>query len=179
VVNTRYVLIGLVVILVACDKKANGSSSAASAAAPAAAVAGPLHYTTGDPEIAGDYDGTKAIANMAFGRTVIRVPRNCSLTCDDLQGSQLDSEKVKKSCPQGYVMTVEVEKELTPGGKLPMTNIGNSNIGKGSANGLVVDGATTNQFEVVSSGERTVAKIDFKSTETVSGTISFSMCKSP
>lgn len=176
ILDATFVSLIPLVLLVACEKKdADAASPSATASAAAAPEPGPVKYTTGDPEIAGDYDGTKAVVK---GKILV-VPRNCpTLSCEEVGSSfTFDRGKIGKICPKAYVMTVEVEKDLTQGSKQPMVAIGNSNIANGSANGLVTNGAEKNEIEVLSAGDRLVAKIDLKGMESFQGVVSAKVCK--
>jgi hypothetical protein len=177
-------VVGAVALLVGCQKSdanAAGGPSASGAATPPpspAAAPGPVKYTTGDAKIAGDYDGTKAIARRMGSRTIIALAKNCdALSCDHLPSSLLAQDKVKAACPNGYVLTLQMEQELTAGAKVPLTNAVCSQLESGAANGLVLSGASKNEVEVVSAGDSYVVKISLDGMEGIQGVASAKLCK--
>lgn len=158
-----------VVLLPACK-----GDDPAKPGAPAAAAPGPVKFTSADAAVAGDYDGTKALTRKSFGKPSIYVAKNCpQLTCANAK--DFGSEMLKSICPQGAVLAMELAKELTPGSKQPFESIVIAQ-GTGSAMGLVLSDAKTNEIEVVSAGDTIVAKVNFKGDQTVSGVVGAKVC---
>lgn len=168
-----------IALLGGCNKSETAAGAPSASAAPAPApTPGAVKYTTGDPAIAGDYDGTKAIARKSGSKTTIAMPKNCdALACEHLPGSLLDQDALKKACPKGHVLTIEVDKEPTAGAKLPLTHAGCVHVESGAANGLVLDGAQKNEIEVVSAGDNYVVKVDLDGMEDIQGVLSAKLCK--
>lgn len=167
----------LLLAVTACENKKTEA-----AAAPAAPAPGPVKYTTGSPENAGDYDGTKAVSVPgSFGGTYVIVPKDCpTFSCGDVKsGGSLDNDKLKQACPKGHFMLVKLKDTAKAGTKAPMESIVHTEVATGSANGLVLSDAKANDLEVLSAGTSLVARVSFKSDESFEGIVGATVCPNP
>ena len=169
----RPLLLAFAVVLLSACKGDDPGKPGAAAGAP-----GPVKYTTGDKNIAGDYDGTKALLTKSgFGKWKLYVAKNCpAFSCANVSKDAFGSDAVKATCPQGAVLEMTLEKELAKGSKQPFTSIVCAE-GNGSAHGLVLSDAAANEVEVLAAGETVVAKVNVKSSESVNGVVGAKVCK--
>lgn len=168
----RLLVLAMAVVLVSACK----GDDPPKPAAPAAPTPGPVSYTTGDKEFAGDYDGAKALLHKdGWGKWKLYLTKNCpQFSCADVSRDAFGNDRAKATCPQGQILAMAMDKEPTKGSKQPFTTI--VRVQGDSAMGLMLSDAKANELEVLSTGETLVAKVNVKTDETLGGTVGARTC---
>ena len=161
--NNHLLVVSAVVFLSACANKDPG----------------PVTYKTGVEAWSGAYDGTKALAYGTDDRTTVFVPRDCpAFACAHVKsGANLDNDALKKACPKGQFLIVQIDGKAAAGSKGKLESVVHTELEKGGANGLSID--DTSVVEVLSAGPSIVARVHGTGSETVEGIAGATVCPKP